>query len=178
MYLHKYVVEGDTYYLVSDTSSKPAGSRTVRLEDWKGYATGTNVSNALKYISEATFSREEEAPVEEEKKTEKSAFSDYYTKKIDEVKDRLREMKLELIKEKKKQFAERDVERIKSLEKGIEETTVLLNEMESWLSGFKKLHEKAIDIAKEMGFFEITGKVARVSDSLRSMAKDLLKGQE
>jgi len=78
-----------------------------------------------------------------------------YTKKMDEVHDTLEKLKLELIKEKKKQFAEKDESYIKKLEIGIEEMTILLKKMISEkrqkdTERFEKTRQEAIDVAKEM----------------------------
>jgi len=69
MYLHKYVNNGDTLYLVSEKSVKPGGSITLGAEEWKGYSTGSSIDNALKMIRESKFSKE---PVEKPEKEEKS----------------------------------------------------------------------------------------------------------
>jgi hypothetical protein len=57
-------------YLVSDKASKPSKNMTLTAQGWKGYSSGSAVSNAVKFLGDLSFSKEEktEEPKDEKKK--------------------------------------------------------------------------------------------------------------
>lgn len=76
MYLHKYVSDGDTFYMVSSKSAKPGGSAVLSSKEWKGYSTGSDVETAVKLLSGSKFSKDvSEAPEKKEEK-KKKAYSE------------------------------------------------------------------------------------------------------
>jgi hypothetical protein len=60
MYIHKYFINDMTVYVVSDKSSKPSKNMTLTAQDWKGYSSGSNVGNAIRFLKGCEFSKEEE----------------------------------------------------------------------------------------------------------------------
>jgi hypothetical protein len=57
-----------TIYLVSDKPSKPSKNMTLTAPGWKGYSSGSAVSNAVKFLGELSFSKEEKSEPKDEKK--------------------------------------------------------------------------------------------------------------
>jgi len=64
-YLHKYVVDGKNFYLISDQQSKPTGTFVLKQEDWKGKALQKN-RMTIGLLESLEFSRKE-IPKEEKK---------------------------------------------------------------------------------------------------------------
>ena len=69
MYIHKYTVGEQTIYVVSERSSKPSKNMILTSQNWLGYSSGSSVGNAIKFLKELSFSREEK---EEHKKEDKA----------------------------------------------------------------------------------------------------------
>jgi hypothetical protein len=82
MYIHKYVVDDQQIYLVSAKASKPSKNMVLTAQNWKGYSSGSAVKNAVDFLRELTFSKEEKS--EEPKKNEKmkKAVLRGFTKKL------------------------------------------------------------------------------------------------
>lgn len=76
MYVHKYTIDEETVYLVSGKSSKPSKNITLTASDWKGYSSGSNVGNAVKFLRGLSFSKDEPVKKEEEPKKDKRAVSE------------------------------------------------------------------------------------------------------
>lgn len=77
MYIHKYTVNDQTIYLVSGKASKPSKNMTLTGQDWKGYSSGSAVGNAVSFLSDLKFSKEEKP---ESKEKEKKAVSEIIRK--------------------------------------------------------------------------------------------------
>jgi len=64
-------------YLVSSTPSKPSKNMVLTAQNWKGYSSGSAVKNAVDFLGELSFSKEEKTKKEvqdnEEKRKKKTA---------------------------------------------------------------------------------------------------------
>ena len=75
-YIHKYSVEGETFYRVTDKASKPSGPVMLRQDDWAGKALG-RFDTVIDQLNNLKFNRKEEKKEEkEEKKGKKACISD------------------------------------------------------------------------------------------------------
>lgn len=67
-FLHKYEVGGQSFFLVSDSPSKPGGQQfTISSEDWKGRVSPKEVKNmqtVIKQLKQLSFDTSEEKVVE------------------------------------------------------------------------------------------------------------------
>ncbi len=84
MYIHKYTVDSQIIYLVSSKPSKPSTNMTLTAQNWKGYSSGSAVKNAVDFLSELKFSKEEktEPKSEEKKKKAVAGVIRGFTKKL------------------------------------------------------------------------------------------------
>jgi hypothetical protein len=71
MYIHKYVVNDQTIYLVSPKPSKPSKNMVLTAQNWKGYSSGSAVKNAVDFLGDLSFSKEEKAESKPEEKKKK-----------------------------------------------------------------------------------------------------------
>jgi hypothetical protein len=68
MFIHKYTIGEDTFYRVSKAKAGPSKIVTVTKDDWKGVSAGSNVQNAIKFLSSLKFSKDIPEEKEEERK--------------------------------------------------------------------------------------------------------------
>jgi hypothetical protein len=68
MYIHKYIVNGQSLYLVSEKASRPSKNVTLTGQDWKGYSSGSSVGNAISFLSDLSFNKEEKKEPKEKTK--------------------------------------------------------------------------------------------------------------
>jgi hypothetical protein len=66
-YIHKYVVDGNVFLLLSDKSTKPAGTFSLKQEDWKGRALG-RFGTVVGQLNNLSWTKKDETPEEKEKK--------------------------------------------------------------------------------------------------------------
>lgn len=79
-YIHKYVADGKTLFLLTDSPTKASGTFSVKQEDWQGRALGrfSTVAGQLEKLSftkeeKVVEEKEETGKVEEKEKTPKKA---------------------------------------------------------------------------------------------------------
>jgi hypothetical protein len=72
MYIHKYKIGDEVFFRVTKSAARPSKNLTITFDEWRGYSSGSAVSNALKFLDSLTFSKEKE---EEPKEPEKKAFA-------------------------------------------------------------------------------------------------------
>jgi hypothetical protein len=63
-------------YLVSSKSSKPSKNMVLTAQNWKGYSSGSAVKNAVDFLHDLSFSKEQtkkEVQDQEEKRKKKAA---------------------------------------------------------------------------------------------------------
>jgi len=79
MYIHKYVVDSETIYRISQDSAKPAGSVVLNISDWVGKTPGTSKVHSGLQLIENSFEKPDESKDEKPKpkKKEKKAVSEF-----------------------------------------------------------------------------------------------------
>jgi hypothetical protein len=68
MYIHKYKIGDEVFFRVTKSAARPSKNQTITFDEWRGYSSGSAVSNALKFLNSLTFSKEKEELKEPEKK--------------------------------------------------------------------------------------------------------------
>jgi hypothetical protein len=68
MYIHKYSANDMSIYLVSSKPSKPSENMVLTAQNWKGYSSGSAVKNAVDFLHELSFSKEDKAEPKDDKK--------------------------------------------------------------------------------------------------------------
>lgn len=66
-YLHKYVVDGKTLFLLSDGPTKASGTLSIKQENWQGRALG-RYSTVVGQLENLNFTKEEKVKEEEKEK--------------------------------------------------------------------------------------------------------------
>lgn len=77
MYVHKYTVNDMSIYVVSDKASKPSKNMTLTAQGWKGYSSGSAVGNAVSFLKDLSFSREEKQEPKKDDKMKKAVISKF-----------------------------------------------------------------------------------------------------
>jgi len=81
MYLHKYLVNGETLYRVSADQARPAGTIMISNADWKGRVSGKGKIESALSILEHAFHPVKEEPAEKEPKKEEAPKEEKPSKK-------------------------------------------------------------------------------------------------
>ena len=63
-YLHKYIVDGTSIFILNNGASKPSGTLSVKQEDWRGRALG-RFGTVVGQLENLKFSKKEEDVLEE-----------------------------------------------------------------------------------------------------------------
>jgi hypothetical protein len=74
MNLHKYVADGKTFFLLSESPSKPAGTLSVKQEDWQGRALG-RYNTVVKQLGSLTWTKKEEEEPSDSEPSKKACLS-------------------------------------------------------------------------------------------------------
>ena len=87
MFLHKYVVDGKTLYLMADKATKPSGTFSIKQEDWRGRALG-RYNTVIQQMDNLTFTKKETEvaePEEEKAPGKKSSVSEVIRKFVSSI---------------------------------------------------------------------------------------------
>lgn len=63
-YLHKYIVDGKSIYIISDKATKPSGTLSLKQEDWRGRALG-RFGTVVEQLKNLSWTKKEDADSEE-----------------------------------------------------------------------------------------------------------------
>ena len=72
MFVHKYIADGDTFYRVAESQSRPAGTVSLSTSDWKGKVTKTGKIQSAISIIEKAFHEEKPEEIIPKKRTKRS----------------------------------------------------------------------------------------------------------